>query len=198
MFTSDGLGQMLNGFDACPWGAAAGRGVRPRGQGRGHAPLYTAEQRRRRDTSGWTLVQGVLAPVQFAIFLISLGLVLHYLYTGRGFTAATASVILKTGALYTIMITGALWERAVFGRYLFAPAFFWEDVLSMLVLALHTAYLAALFSGALAPHDLMLLAIAAYATYVVNATQFLAKLRMARLEARPGPVDARDMAGAAL
>jgi 3-vinyl bacteriochlorophyllide hydratase len=92
-------------------------------------------------------------------------------------------VILKTGALYTIMITGALWERAVFGRYLFAPDFFWEDVLSMLVLALH---------------DLMLLAIAAYATCVVNATQFLAKLRMARLEAWPGLANAGDMAGAAL
>ena len=47
------------------------------------------------------------------------------------------------------MITGSIWEKDVFGRYLFAPAFFWEDVFSMLVLALHTAYLAALFSGAL-------------------------------------------------
>ena len=41
------------------------------------------------------------------------------------------------------MVTGAIWEKVVFGRYLFAPAFFWEDVFSMLVLALHTAYLVA-------------------------------------------------------
>ena len=60
-----------------------------------------------------------------------------------------SSVVIKTLVLYTIMITGSIWEKEVFGRYLFAPAFFWEDVFSMLVLALHTAYLVALFAGAL-------------------------------------------------
>ena len=70
------------------------------------------------------MVQGVLAPVQFAVFLISLGLVLRYLATGEGYAIATASVVLKTLLLYTIMITGSIWERDVFGRYLFAPAFF--------------------------------------------------------------------------
>ncbi len=145
-------------------------------------PLYTEEQRRRRDRSPWTLVQGILAPVQFAIFLASLGLVLHYLATGAGFALATGSIVVKTFALYAIMITGAIWEREVFGRYLFAPAFFWEDVFSMLVLALHTAYLVALATGALAPVALMLLALSAYATYVINAGQFILKLRAARLD----------------
>ena len=76
------------------------------------------------------------------------------------------------------------WEKVVFGRYLFAPAFYWEDVFSMLVLALHTAYLYALFSGALGPRGQMLLALAAYAAYVINATQFILKLRAARLGAQ--------------
>ena len=143
-------------------------------------PLYTAEQRRRRDASRWTLVQGVLAPFQFAVFLVSLCLVLHYLATGHGLTAATASIVAKTLVLYTIMVTGSIWEREVFGRYLFAAAFFWEDVVSILVLALHTAYVAALVTGALDAHQQMLLALAAYATYVVNATQFVLKLRAAR------------------
>jgi 3-vinyl bacteriochlorophyllide hydratase len=145
--------------------------------------LYTAEERARRDKSVWTLVQGVLAPLQFVVFLVSLGLVLRYLATGDGFIAATISIVIKTLALYAIMITGAIWEREVFGRYLFAPAFFWEDVVSMLVLALHTAYLAALFTGALSERGQMQLALAAYASYVVNAGQFLLKLRSARLEA---------------
>ena len=145
--------------------------------------LYTAEERARRDKSVWTLVQGVLAPLQFAVFLVSLGLVLRYLATGDGFFAATISIVIKTLALYAIMITGAIWEREVFGRYLFAPAFFWEDVVSMLVLALHTAYLAALFTGALSERGQMQLALAAYASYVINAGQFLLKLRSARLEA---------------
>jgi 3-vinyl bacteriochlorophyllide hydratase len=145
-------------------------------------PLYTPQERIRRDASVWTLVQGVLAPIQFLVFLISLGLVLRYLSSGEGQAVATWSVVVKTLTLYTIMITGCIWEKVVFGRYLFAPAFFWEDVFSMLVLALHTAYLVALFTGKLQGQALMYVALAAYATYVVNAAQFIWKLRMARLD----------------
>ncbi len=111
--------------------------------------LYTAEERQRRDASKWTLVQGVLAPFQFLVFLVSLALVLRFLWTGHGQAAAAVSVVTKTITLYAIMITGSIWEKDVFGRYLFAPAFFWEDAFSMLVLALHTAYLVALFVGLL-------------------------------------------------
>ncbi len=146
------------------------------------APLYTPAERVRRDATVWTLVQGVLAPIQFLVFLISLGLVLRYLLGGEGQAVATWSVVVKTLTLYAIMITGCIWEKVVFGRYLFAPAFFWEDVFSMLVLALHTAYLVALFTGKLEGQALMYLALAAYATYVVNAAQFIWKLRMARLD----------------
>jgi len=49
------------------------------------------------------------------------------------------------------------------------------------VLALHTAWLVALATAWLDARQMMLLALAAYATYVVNATQFLLKLRSARL-----------------
>ena len=143
-------------------------------------PLYTPEERRRRDASPWTLVQGILAPVQFLIFLVSLILVLRFLATGDGWGAATASVVVKTFALYTIMVTGCVWEKQVFGVYLFAPAFFWEDVFSMLVLALHTAYLVALVTDGLPPREQMALALAAYGAYVINAAQFLLKLRAAR------------------
>ena len=154
----------------------------------GQKSLYTTEQRKRRDASRWTLVQGLLAPLQFVVFLVSLYLVLRYLVTGEGLAIANASVVVKTFVLYTIMITGSFWERDVFGQYLFADAFFWEDVVSMLVLALHTAYLVALLTSALSPQQLMLLALAAYATYVVNAAQFLWKLRMARLQRADEPV----------
>ena len=146
----------------------------------GRPPLYTDEQRRRRDASPWTIVQGVLAPLQFAVFLVSLGLVLRWLATGEGFAVATASVLLKTFVLYTIMVTGSIWEKAVFGRWLFAPAFFWEDLFSMVVIALHTAYLAALWLGTPGPRGQMFIALAAYAAYAINAAQFLIKLRAAR------------------
>jgi len=107
-------------------------------------PLYTPEERLRRDSTYWTFVQGLLAPIQFFIFLGSLGFVLRYL--------------------------------------LFAPSFYWEDVFSMLVLALHTGYLYAMYTQKLQGVELMYLALAAYATYVVNAGQFILKLRAARLD----------------
>jgi len=146
-------------------------------------PLYTPEQRVRRDETVWTLVQGLLAPAQFLAFLISLALVIRFLLTGEGYEAATISILIKTAFLAVIMVTGAIWEKVVFGRYLFAEAFFWEDVFSMLVIALHAAYVWALFAGSLDATALMWLALAAYAAYVINAGQFLIKLRAARLDA---------------
>jgi 3-vinyl bacteriochlorophyllide hydratase len=149
--------------------------------------LYTPEQRVRRDNTRWTLVQGILAPLQFLVFAISLVLVLRYLASGEGYGIATASVIAKTALLYAIMVTGAIWEKVVFGQYLFAPAFFWEDVVSMAVMALHTAYIAMLIFGLGSAEQQMLVALAAYATYVVNAVQFVWKLRQARLSVPPPP-----------
>ncbi len=145
--------------------------------------LYTADERQRRDESVWTLVQGILAPLQFLVFLISLGLVIRTLATGESAFAADVSIVIKTLVLYTIMVTGSIWEKVVFGKWLFAESFFWEDVFSMLVLALHTLYLVMLFGGIGTTDQRLLVALAAYAAYVVNAGQFLWKLRMARLDA---------------
>lgn len=171
--------------------AAARPGLRDGGavvRGDRSAPaLYTEAERRRRDATPWTLVQGILAPLQFLVFLVSLGLVLRFLASGEGYALATASILIKTLLLYLIMVTGSIWEKVVFGRWLFAPAFFWEDVFSMLVLALHTAYLVALFVQAPVAWQ-MGLALAAYATYLINATQFLLKLRAARLQQQAAPV----------
>lgn len=145
--------------------------------------LYTAEQRVRRDRSPWTAVQGFLAAFQFLVFLISVALVLRALMTGAGADLAAWSILAKTAVLYTIMITGAIWEREVFGQYLFAPAFFWEDVVSMAVIALHTAYVVMLL-GRYGSLQLQLgVALAGYAIYVINAGQFIWKLRQARLSA---------------
>ncbi len=189
MFAEQIVGRLVGSVDSCPWGAATGRHVAGRPVGSWSLPhnhpkpraLYTPDERQRRDATPWTMVQGVLAPVQFLVFAVSLFLVLRFLLTGQGEQAATVSVVAKTCVLYTIMVTGAIWEREVFGQYLFAPAFFWEDSVSMLVIGLHTAYLAALMSGSLDSQGLMLLALAAYATYLVNATQFVMKLRAARM-----------------
>ncbi len=146
------------------------------------AALYTPQERERRDASVWTRVQGLLAPLQFLVFLVSLALVVRFLMTGQGEQAAALSVLVKTLTLYTIMVTGCIWEKVVFDRWLFAPAFYWEDMFSMLVLALHTAYVLAWTTGSLGSQQQMWLALAAYTAYVINAAQFIWKLRMARLD----------------
>ena len=188
------LDYLIERFAPCPWSSTTGsRMAFHQTPVPSRRPLYTPAERRRRDSTGWTLVQGVLAPIQFAVFLVSLGLVLNYLATGQSYGLAAGSVVVKTLVLYAIMITGAIWEKQVFGKYLFADAFFWEDAVSMLVIALHTAYLAAMLTGWGTPHDRMVIALAAYASYAINASQFLLKLRAARLQApaAPAPSGAR-------
>jgi len=186
MLTPTVLDRLIAAVDACPWSTAAGcqhRHADARRQPRtatARKPLYTPEERARRDASPWTVVQGILAPLQFAVFLVSLALVLRFLATGEGLLLATISIIAKTVVLYTIMITGALWEKEVFGKYLFARPFFWEDVFSFLVIGLHTAYLVMLIFELGDAREQMLVALAAYAAYVVNAAQFVLKLRAAR------------------
>jgi 3-vinyl bacteriochlorophyllide hydratase len=145
--------------------------------------LYTPEERARRDATVWTTVQGVLAPLQFLACLVSIVLVVRFMATGAGYEAATISIIVKTGFLYVIMVTGAIWEKVVFGQYLLAPAFFWEDVFSFGVIALHSAYLVVLLGGFADATTQMWIALAAYAAYAVNATQFVLKLRAARKQA---------------
>jgi 3-vinyl bacteriochlorophyllide hydratase len=57
--------------------------------------LYTPEERARRDATIWTMVQGFLAPMQFLVFLVSLALVLRFMWTGAGYDAATISIIVS-------------------------------------------------------------------------------------------------------
>jgi len=160
--------------------SATARSARPSAGPKAARPIYTPEERQRRDATVWTLVQGILAPAQFLVFAVSLVLVLYALVTGEGYAAAAVSIVIKTMFLYVIMVTGAIWEKVVFGQYLFAPSFYWEDVVSFAVIALHTAYLVVLFAGVFSPTTQLLIALAAYAAYVVNAAQFLMKMKLAK------------------
>ncbi len=148
------------------------------------AGLYTAEERARRDATIWTPVQGFLAAFQFMVFAVSVCLITRYMVTGNGEQLAVWSVVFKTLVLYTIMVTGSIWEKVVFDKWLFAKSFFWEDVFSFLVLGLHTAYLWAVYTGSMGTRDQLWLALAAYAAYAINAGQFLLKLKAARRQER--------------
>jgi 3-vinyl bacteriochlorophyllide hydratase len=57
----------------------------------------------------------------------------------------------------------------------------------MLVLALHTLYLVMLLGAHGTLEQRMLVALAGYAAYIINAGQFLWKLRIARLEGARAP-----------
>lgn len=136
---------------------------------------YTAEQIERRQSSRWTMVQIIGAPIQLLIFIVSLGFVIYSLSTdGQAFEITNATIIVKIITLYIMFITGMLWEKDVFGHYVFAPEFFWEDVVSSVLLTTHTAYLVALLAGA--PKNLLLLIIiVAYLNYLFNALQYFIK-----------------------
>ena len=142
--------------------------------------LYTPSQRIIRDRTIWTKVQAILAPLQFIVCIISLALVVRYLFTSEGYYIATVSIVVKSCLLFLIMITGAIWEKVVFGQFLFAEAFFWEDIVSFFVIFFHGLYLYVLLSGDFAPTSQMSVALFAYFLYFINAFQFLRKLRLAR------------------
>ncbi len=136
--------------------------------------LYTAEQMARRESSPWTRVQVVLAPIQFLAFLASFALVLRYLATGQGYALANASVLLKITLLWAITITGMIWEKQVFGHYFLARQFFWEDVGNALAMLFHNLYFLALGLG-WSDRATMTLMLVAYCSYLVNCAQFVVK-----------------------
>ena len=148
--------------------------------------LYTPSQRIIRDRTVWTKVQAILAPLQFIVCIISLALVLRYLFTDEGYYIATVSIVVKSFLLFLIMVTGAIWEKVVFGQFLFAEAFFWEDVVSFFVIFFHGLYLYVLLSGDFLPTSQMSVALFAYFLYFINAFQFLRKLRLARQSGQKG------------
>jgi len=158
------------------------------------AGLYSPEERVRRDNTIWTPVQGFLAAFQFIVFGVSVCLITRFMVTGEGEMLAVWSVVFKTLVLYAIMVTGSIWEKVVFDKWLFAESFFWGDVFSFLVLGLHTAYLWSLYTGNMSRREQMFLALTAYAVYAINAAQFLWKLKAARIQERATIALQRELA----
>lgn len=140
---------------------------------------YTAEQLARRDASVWTKVQAVLAPLQFLAFLISFGLVIHYLVTGNGYEIANISVLIKIALLWLITVTGMIWEKEIYGKWFLAPEFFWEDVGNAVAMLVHNLYFIALWLE-WSDRAVMMLMLFAYITYLFNCAQFIMRGLQAR------------------
>ena len=142
--------------------------------------MYTPDQLRRREASRWTKVQIILAPIQFVAFIISFGLVIHYLITGDGYLAATISVWVKIALIWALTITGMLWEHDMYDHYFMAKEFFWEDLGNLIAIITHNLYFVAKGMGA-DERTVMWVMVFAYVTYLFNAAQFLVRgVRSAR------------------
>ena len=142
---------------------------------------YTAEQLARRDNSKWTLVQAVLAPIQFLAFIVSLVLVTRYLLTGDGYMVANISVLIKISLLWLITVTGMIWEKEIFDHWFLAPQFFWEDVGNAVAMVLHNLYFVARWLD-WSDRAVMWLMLVAYIGYIFNMAQFIMKGLQARNE----------------
>lgn len=142
-------------------------------------PTYTPEQLERRNNSKWTLVQAILAPIQFLAFIISFVLVVRYLTTGQGYVIANISVLIKIALLWLITITGMIWEKEVFDHWFLAPQFFWEDVGNAVAMLMHNLYFLAQWLG-WSDRAVMTLMLVAYITYLFNCAQFIMKGLQAR------------------
>ena len=105
--------------------------------------LYTAAERARRDQTRWTQ-QGILAPLQFFVFAVSLPLVLRTMSTGEGYALAQASILLKTALLYLIMVTVLVGKGRVRPLSLRRPLFLGRRRKHG-VIVLHSAVLLAIF-----------------------------------------------------
>lgn len=143
------------------------------------SPTYTPAQLEKRNKSKWTVVQAILAPIQFLAFIISLILVIRYLVTGQGYMIATISVLIKITLLWLITITGMIWEKEIFGHWFLAPQFFWEDVGNAVAMILHNIYFFARWQG-WSEQAVMTVMLIAYITYLFNSAQFIVKGLQAR------------------
>ncbi|MBM4413126.1 MAG: 2-vinyl bacteriochlorophyllide hydratase [Chloroflexi bacterium] len=145
--------------------------------------MYTADQLERRNKSGWTTVQGILAPIQFVVFIISVILVYNAWQHNEGYAIANASILLKIALLWAITLTGMLWEKEIFGHYFLAKEFYWEDIGNLVAIVTHNVYFVVRWLG-WDDNAIMATMLIAYATYLINCAQFVRRGIMAAQQRR--------------
>jgi 3-vinyl bacteriochlorophyllide hydratase len=127
----------------------------------------------RRAASLWTRIHPVFALAQLAAFFVSVGLLVAYFRGAVSFDAVHQSVIVKVTLMLGAIVTGALWEKDVFGKYWFAPEFMGEDTMTVNVFILHIAYLVMAYTH---PDNITAqigTLIVAYGVYIANVAQYV-------------------------
>jgi len=147
--------------------------------------------RDRRSASVWTMVHPIFALGQLAAFLVSVGFLIAFAFHGASFAAVKTSVFIKISLMVGAVVTGALWERDVYGFYWFAPEFLAEDVMTLIVFLSQVFYLAMV---AFHPDEMVPILASlgfAYTVYVANVAQYIHKTQRAKLAAAAVPARAR-------
>jgi 3-vinyl bacteriochlorophyllide hydratase len=114
-----------------------------------------------------------------AASFVSVGLLVGYFNGAVSFDTVHESVLVKVALMIGAIVTGALWEKDVFGHYWFAPEFLGEDTMTVNVLILHISYLAMVIAH---PENLTAqigTLLVAYTVYIGNVAQYI--LRTANL-----------------
>jgi 3-vinyl bacteriochlorophyllide hydratase len=129
----------------------------------------------RRAASVWTKIHPVFALGQLLAFCVSVALLIGYFRGGVSFDTVHQSVLVKVSLMIGAILTGALWEKDVFGAYWFAPEFLAEDTMTVIVFILHVAYLAMVVAH---PDNLTAqvgMLIVAYSVYIFNVGQYVVR-----------------------
>lgn len=132
----------------------------------------------RRSASIWTKIHPVFALGQLLAFFVSVGLLIGYLRGTVSFEVVHQSVVVKVALMVGAIITGALWEKDVFGQYWFAPQFMAEDTMTVNVFLLHAAYLGMAYAHPENIPTQLGMLIVAYGVYVANVAQYVVRTAM--------------------
>jgi 3-vinyl bacteriochlorophyllide hydratase len=127
----------------------------------------------RRVDSKWTRIHPLFAIGQLGVFFVSAVLLVLY-YTGHvSFHAVHISVLIKVAFMVGAIVTGAFWEKDVYGKWWFATEYFIEDVMTVNVFGLHVLYLVCVYAF---PQNMQLnvvLLTVAYVVYGLNVGQYI-------------------------
>jgi 3-vinyl bacteriochlorophyllide hydratase len=133
----------------------------------------------RRSASVWTKIHPIFALGQLLVFFVSVGLLFGFFRGAVSFETVHASVLLKVTLMLGAIVTGALWEKDVFGKYWFAPEFMGEDTMTVNVFILHVGYLVMAVTHPENVTAQIGTLIVAYGVYIANVAQYV--LRTANL-----------------
>ncbi len=141
----------------------------------------------RRTASIWTVIHPLFAIGQLLVFVVSVSLFVAYLRGVVPFHVVHISVLVKIGLMAGAVVSGAYWERDVYGYWWFAPEFLFEDVMTLIVFITQITYLAIVY---IHPEDTGVIAGAlafAYAVYLGNVAQYIHRTQTRKKqEARVG------------